>query len=245
MRRGTRGFVLLILAVRVHFFCSGEPRPDACKPKTIRAYALFVGVCLNLLILIYFKYLDFLAAQFYSLTNSIGFPVPEVFVDVTLPVAISFMVFHSISYIFRRPLRENSERLRPPSISSSTFLSPSGRWPIVRANDFPPANKAADTRGISLNDNCLLILGGLFKKMVVANYLAVKLVDPVFTDPSQFSRWDLTWATYGYAVQIYADFSGYTDIAIGIAALLGYRFPQNFNQPYRAIGVGDFGGGGT
>ena len=86
----------------------------------------------------------------------------------------------------------------------------------------------------------LLILGGLFKKMVIANYLAVRFVDPVFTDPSQFSRFDLIMAVYAYAIQIYADFSAYTDIAIGVAALLGYRFPQNFNQPYRALGIGDF-----
>jgi alginate O-acetyltransferase complex protein AlgI len=86
----------------------------------------------------------------------------------------------------------------------------------------------------------LLILGGLFKKMVIANYLAVRFVDPVFTDPSQFSRFDLILAVYAYAIQIYADFSAYTDIAIGVAALLGYRFPQNFNQPYRALGIGDF-----
>ena len=86
----------------------------------------------------------------------------------------------------------------------------------------------------------LLILGGLFKKMVIANYLAVRFVDPVFTDPSQFSRFDLIVAVYAYAIQIYADFSAYTDIAIGVAALLGYRFPQNFNQPYRALGIGDF-----
>ena len=86
----------------------------------------------------------------------------------------------------------------------------------------------------------LLILGGLFKKMVIANYLAVRFVDPVFTDPTQFSRFDLVMAVYAYAIQIYADFSAYTDIAIGVAALLGYRFPQNFNQPYRALGIGDF-----
>jgi len=85
-----------------------------------------------------------------------------------------------------------------------------------------------------------LILGGLFKKMVIANYLAVRFVDPVFTDPTQFSRFDLVMAVYAYAIQIYADFSAYTDIAIGVAALLGYRFPQNFNQPYRALGPGDF-----
>ena len=86
----------------------------------------------------------------------------------------------------------------------------------------------------------LLILGGLFKKMVIANYISVRFVDPVFTDPAQFSRFDLIVAVYAYAIQIYADFSAYTDIAIGVAALLGYRFPQNFNQPYRALGIGDF-----
>ena len=86
----------------------------------------------------------------------------------------------------------------------------------------------------------MLILGGLFKKMVIANYLAVSFVDPVFTDPTEFSRFDLVMAVYAYAIQIYADFSAYTDIAIGVAALLGYRFPQNFNQPYRALGIGDF-----
>ena len=86
----------------------------------------------------------------------------------------------------------------------------------------------------------MLILGGLFKKMVIANYLAVHFVDRVFTDPSQFSRVDLIVATYAYALQIYCDFSAYTDIAIGVAALFGYRFPQNFNQPYRALGFSDF-----
>ncbi|HTZ66885.1 MAG TPA: MBOAT family O-acyltransferase [Roseiarcus sp.] len=234
-------FVLLILAIGSISFLAGS-LADASRPKTIRACALFVGVCLNLLILIYFKYLDFIAAQFYSLSNWIGVPVPEVFVDITLPVAISFMVFHSISYISD----VHSGKMRASSSPLDIFLYISFfphlvAGPIVRANDFLPQLEApADTRGISLDENCLLILGGLFKKMVIANYLAVNLVDPVFTDPSQFSRWDLTWAAYGYAVQIYADFSGYTDIAIGIAALLGYRFPQNFNQPYRAIGVGDF-----
>ena len=233
--------VLLLLAVGSISFLAGI-LADASRPRAIRSSALWVGVCLNLLILIYFKYFDFLLAQVYSLTDWIGVPLPEVFVDVSLPVAISFMVFHSISYI----ADVRSAKIRASRSALDVFLYLSFfphlvAGPIVRADHFlPQLNAAANTRGISLNENCLMILGGLFKKMVVANYLAVKLVDPVFTDPSQFSRWDLTWATYGYAIQIYADFSGYTDIAIGVAALLGYRFPQNFNQPYRALGIGDF-----
>ena len=86
----------------------------------------------------------------------------------------------------------------------------------------------------------LLILGGLFKKVVIANYLSTDLVDDAFFDPSNYNPIDLLLASYGYAIQIYCDFSAYTDIAIGVAALLGYQFPQNFNQPYRSIGLRDF-----
>ena len=85
-----------------------------------------------------------------------------------------------------------------------------------------------------------LILGGLFKKVIIANYLSTGFVDGVFRDPTANSSLDLIFGMYGYALQIYCDFSAYTDIAIGIANLLGYEFPQNFNHPYRAISVQDF-----
>ena len=85
-----------------------------------------------------------------------------------------------------------------------------------------------------------LITGGLFKKVIVANYLSTDFVDAVFRSPADFSRLDLVLGMYAYAIQIYCDFSAYTDIAIGIANLLGYRFPQNFDQPYRARTVQEF-----
>ena len=86
----------------------------------------------------------------------------------------------------------------------------------------------------------LLIVWGLFKKAVIASELSTGLVDPVFFDPAAHSPADLIAAAYGYAVQIYCDFSAYSDMAIGIAALLGYRFPLNFDQPYRAASLQDF-----
>jgi len=86
----------------------------------------------------------------------------------------------------------------------------------------------------------LLILGGMVKKVIIANYLATGLVDPVFGAPDQYGGADLLLATYGYAVQIYCDFSAYTDIAIALAALCGFRFPRNFNQPYRALRLREF-----
>ena len=177
-----------------------------------------------------------------TLGHTLGVDLPIGFINVTLPVAISFLTFHAISYIvdvFRGRLSASHSPV--DILLYISFFPHLVAGPIVRAHEFLPQlaspRRAAD---FSFGENMLLILGGLFKKMVIANYLAVGLVDPVFTDPSQFSRVDLIAAIYGYAIQIYADFSAYTDIAIGVAALLGYRFPQNFNQPYRALGIGDF-----
>ena len=85
-----------------------------------------------------------------------------------------------------------------------------------------------------------LICRGLFKKVVIANFLATAIVDPVFVAPGQFRNWELLVGAWAYAVQIYADFSGYTDIAIGIALLMGVKFPDNFDQPYSARSIQDF-----
>ena len=232
---------MLLLAIGLITYATGlYVNPE--RAREFRRLAIAIGIAADLSILFYFKYLNFFIAQAYTITNYLGIKFAFDFVNVTLPVAISFMVFHSISYM----VDIHSSRLRASRSPLDVLLYVSFfphlvAGPIVRAHDFLPQLAAPrKARDFSLNDNCLLILGGLFKKMVVANYLAVRFVDPVFTDPSQFSRWDLILATYAYAIQIYADFSAYTDIAIGVAALLGYRFPQNFNQPYRAIGVGDF-----
>jgi alginate O-acetyltransferase complex protein AlgI len=100
--------------------------------------------------------------------------------------------------------------------------------------------RVSDPNDIRLAFSVFLILGGLFKKVIVANYLSTDFVDGVFQNPTGYSSADLWLAMYGYALQIYCDFSAYTDIAIGAANLLGYRFPQNFNQPYRALSVQDF-----
>jgi len=110
----------------------------------------------------------------------------------------------------------------------------------VRAAYFLPQLARPSTEPIPITPALLLILGGLFKKVVIANYLATGLVDPVFAAPTSYGGPDLLLATYGYAVQIYCDFSAYSDIAIAIAALLGFRFPANFNQPYRAQRLREF-----
>src|SRR5437764_3163427 len=112
--------------------------------------------------------------------------------------------------------------------------------PSVRDTYFLPQLARASIEPIPIGPALLLIVGGLFKKVVVANYLATGLVDPVFAAPTSYGAPDLLLATYAYAVQIYCDFSAYSDMAIALAALLGFRFPVNFNQPYRAERLREF-----
>jgi D-alanyl-lipoteichoic acid acyltransferase DltB (MBOAT superfamily) len=112
--------------------------------------------------------------------------------------------------------------------------------PIVRARDFLAQLATNERASLDTGRSMHLILGGLFKKVVLADVLATRLVDGVFADPGGATGLETLLAVYGYALQIYGDFSGYSDIAIGIALLLGFRFPDNFNQPYRAASLQDF-----
>src|SRR5262249_56841952 len=113
--------------------------------------------------------------------------------------------------------------------------------PIVRAAKFlAQTTHASYQADVRLGPSVFLIVGGLFKKVIIANYLSTDFVDGVFRTPADYSSLDLLLGMYAYAVQIYCDFSAYTDIAIGVANLLGYQFPENFNQPYRALSVQDF-----
>lgn len=234
-------FVFLLLASGAISFAGGAYL-DQAAARPYRKWALALCVALDLGILAYFKYLNFIVAQLLNLAHALRFNLPLDYVNVTLPVAISFLTFHAISYVvdvYRG--RVAASRSPLDVLLYQSFFPHLVAGPIVRAHEFLPQLQRPGRPGdFSLGESVLLILGGLFKKMVIANYLAVRFVDGVFTDPSQFSRADLIVAAYAYAIQIYCDFSAYTDIAIGVAALFGYRFPQNFNQPYRALGFSDF-----
>ena len=161
--------------------------------------------------------------------------------EIALPVGISFFTFHAISYVIDigrgqlRPLRLDELALY------MSFFPHLVAGPIVRASEFAPQlHVRADPRRIPSGEAFRLIAFGLFKKVVVSSYVATEIVDPVFGAPSAHGPLDLLVGVYAYAIQIYADFSGYTDIAIGCALLLGIRFPQNFDAPYRALSIQDF-----
>ncbi len=201
-----------------------------------------IAVALNLTILGFFKYYGFFLDSLADLLAQAGLERDLPFLEIILPVGISFFTFQGISYVMDVYRRE-IEAVRSPLdiFLYISFFPQLVAGPIVRAADFLPQLKAEprlNQQMISLG--IVLILLGLFKKMVIANYLATELVDMVFFDPAAFGGPDLILAVYGYAAQIYCDFSGYSDIAIGIAALMGYRFKWNFNQPYRAASLKEF-----
>lgn len=214
------------------------PLPDGRRRKIL----LWLGVAANLALLGVFKYYNFFAAEFANAAMRLGVPVSVKFLEVALPVAISFITFHALSYlidVYRRVLQPT--RSLVDILLYISFFPHLVAGPIVRARDFLSQTvRPSDPQAIRLGFAVFLILGGLFKKVIVANYLSTELVDNAFQNPLGTSSTDLWLAMYGYALQIYCDFSAYTDIAIGIAMLLGYRFPQNFNQPYRAMSVQDF-----
>jgi D-alanyl-lipoteichoic acid acyltransferase DltB (MBOAT superfamily) len=198
-------------------------------------------VAMLLMLLAFFKYFDFLVGSTNAASAALGLGGQLPFVEVILPVGISFVTFHGISYVvdvYRRDVAV-CRRLSDILLYLS-FFPQLVAGPIVRAAAFLPQLAAPPFPRPPIAPAVVLIVGGLFKKVVLANYLATDLVDPVFFDPASFATGDLLMAAYAYAVQIHCDFSAYSDMAIGLAALLGYRFPINFNQPYRAVTLQDF-----
>ena len=206
-----------------------------------RRVALALAVAADLSLLLYYKYYDFFVSNVVNALHDIGIDVSAPLLQLVFPVGISFYTFMGISYIvdvYRREL----EPARGLDVFVYLSLFPHlVAGPIVRGEELlPQIRTRRDPRRIDVGRAAHLIFGGLFKKVVISSYVASAIVNPVFADPSRHSSLEILLAVYGFAVQIYADFSGYTDIAIGVALLLGFRFPQNFDRPYTARSLQDF-----
>ena len=237
-------FCFLLLASALVNYAAGMLLERTGQPWRRRIATLAVAA--NLAVLGVFKYFDFFVASLNDLLYGIGLQRELPFLDIILPVGISFFTFQGISYVVD-VYRGRVAACRDPLdvILYISFFPQLVAGPIVRAADFLPqlagdARREPGTYRILAGTGLVLIAVGLFKKVVIANYLATELVDEVFFAPSAFSAGDLLLASYGYAIQIYCDFSAYSDIAIGVAALLGYQFRRNFDQPFRAQSVRAF-----
>jgi alginate O-acetyltransferase complex protein AlgI len=207
-----------------------------------RTLWLTATVVMNLGVLAIFKYWNFGVDSVRGVLGAFGYHPPEFGLHVVLPIGISFFTFESMSYVidvYRGDIEPHESYLE--YLSFVAFFPHLVAGPIVRPRDLLP-QLAAEPRwnGPEASGALLLIALGLLKKVAIGDYLALNLVDRVFDAPTQYSALECYVAVVAYAVQIYSDFSGYTDIAIGSAALLGIRFPKNFDAPYLALDISEF-----
>ena len=227
-------FVLLLLSTLVavylmtHFMCR-------CEGKG-RKWWLTGIVTVVLGVLGYFKYANFLGENFFLL---IGKEFHHW--DILLPVGISFYSFQLLSYaidVYRRELEEEKDFL--DYAFYITFFPQLVAGPIVRAKSFlPQLKKDIVLNRVEIEKGFFLIMMGLFKKSILADYLS-QYNDLVFANPGAYSGVETLMAIYGYAIQIYCDFSGYTDMAIGMGKMMGFDLGINFNKPYQSTSLTDF-----
>jgi len=211
------------------------------RVQSRRKLLVALAVAGNVAGLAYFKYFDFFVSSGDNMLAVIGLDLPVSVRTIVLPVGISFYTFMAISYVVDTYRGEFVPVSLEKFATYLSFFPHLVAGPIVRAKELiPQFDTPRDPRSVDTSRAFYLIATGLFKKVVIANYLAGAIVDKTFAAPGQHSSLELLIGVYAYAVQIYADFSGYTDIAIGIALLLGFRFPQNFDSPYAAVSVQDF-----
>jgi D-alanyl-lipoteichoic acid acyltransferase DltB (MBOAT superfamily) len=214
---------------------------DRQRDPKRRMQVMGLGVAATIAPLVYFKYYGFFTVNLSGVSSAFGSSWTLPLIQVALPVGVSFYTFMAIAYVVDVYRGDFEVSSWTDVFLYLSFFPHLVAGPIVRPNELmPQLDVQRDARNVDVAGAAWLIMGGLFKKVVIANYLGGAIVDPVFGDPMRHSAPEAIVGLVAYAVQIYADFSGYTDIAIGIAKLLGFRFPQNFDRPYSARSIQEF-----
>ncbi|MDR3287643.1 MAG: MBOAT family protein [Prevotellaceae bacterium] len=207
------------------------------KTKIIRRILLSISIFVGLGLLAYFKYFNFFGATFSSIVGGNFQPS-----DIFLPVGISFFTFQSLSYtidVYRRNIEPLNNILDYAFYVS--FFPQLVAGPIVRARDFiPQIRQPLKITNEMIGIGIFFVICGLFKKAIISDYIGINFVDRIFDNPALYSGIENLFGVYGYGLQIYCDFSGYSDMAIGIAMLLGFRFNINFDSPYKSASITEF-----
>lgn len=228
-------FGLLIFSSVVDYVLSRLIYEEA--KQGYRKFYMILSLLINLGMLAYFKYTNFFIDNYNTL-----FSGNMKFEDIVLPVGISFYTFQTLSYtidVYRRELEPTKSFM--DFLFFVSFFPQLVAGPIVRASDFIPQiyEKLKLTKE-DFNRALFLIIGGLLKKAVISDYISSNFVDRVFDAPNSYTAFENLMASYGYAIQIYCDFSGYSDIAIGLALLMGFWLPDNFRTPYQSASITEF-----
>lgn len=209
----------------------------AAKANWVRRLIIGLNVCANVAMLVYFKYTNMLLSTFANITST-HFDA----LDIILPAGISFFTFRSISYLVDvyRGQMEPCRNLMDYTFYL-TFFPPLLAGPVVRAKDMLPQVRSNPVATDAMVGEALfLIMMGLVKKVIIADYISGNFVDRIFDNPSLYSGFENLMGCIGFTLQLYCDFSGYSDMAIGIALLLGFRFKPNFDAPFKSQNPTEF-----
>jgi D-alanyl-lipoteichoic acid acyltransferase DltB (MBOAT superfamily) len=231
----------LIFLSSSHDWLAGRALGRVGSPAGRKAL-LASSVVLNLGILCTFKYFDFFVDSAADLLDALGFAANRLHLQLVLPVGISFYTFQTLSYtidVYRKRLEPT--RSWPEYLLFVSFFPQLVAGPIVRASHLLPQLRRGPSLDAEAGSRALFLIGvGLIKKLAIADWLGAHLADKVFSDPAMYSSVECLAGVYAYAFQIYADFSAYSDIAIGSALLIGFEIPPNFDAPYRAASLREF-----
>jgi len=209
---------------------------DGTQDPKKRKALLLITIVMNAGLLLVFKYWDFLAEQVIAVGG------PDKRLHLPLPIGISFFTFMSLSFVvdvYRREIP--ASRNYAHYVTYIAFFPHLVAGPIIRGKDLlPQFLRPVTLTAAAAGEGIFLVCVGLFKKVVISDYLAINLVDRVVAEPTSYSSLEVLTAMFGYAIQIYCDFSGYSDVAIGIALLLGYRLKINFDAPFKSSNLVEF-----
>lgn len=234
-------YIFLILGSTVLDFAAGHAIHQATESK-VRKRWMALSLAGNLGLLFAFKYYNFFAIELAEGLSGFGLDVPIPLLQAALPVGISFYTFQTLSYtidIYRGRLTPTRDFLTFACFV--TYFPQLVAGPIVRATELlPQLEREPELRTEDVSDGLFLILTGLVKKLAIADFLALGIVDRVFTNPEMFTASETVFALYAFTMQLYCDFSGYTDVARGSAKLMGLELPENFDRPYQSANPAEF-----
>ena len=232
---------LIWMVTGVCYLVGSKVGPEAGLPETDRKRWLTFGILFPLLVLGIFKYFNFFADSFVDIASLFGMSVNDVMLELILPVGISFYSFQAISYVLDVSRKEVKANKQLSDIAFYIAFFPQlVAGPIVRAATFiPQMEKVRRWESVNVQFCIVLFLIGFFKKACISDNVA-PFVDLVFANPGDYSGPTIVGGVFLYGVQIYCDFSGYSDMAVACSGLLGYVIPPNFKAPYFAANIQDF-----
>ena len=234
-------FVLLLLGISTIDFLTARGI-ESTNRRVLRRALMYTSIATDIGALFVFKYFNFFSASVTTLLEQLHMQTRSFLIeDLVIPLGLSFITFRSLSYVidvYRKTTPATTRYF--DYLAFVAFFPTLIAGPVVRSKDLLPQFEKAELSNEQGVEAIFLILIGLIKKVAIADMIGANLVDRVFDQPQLYSSLETLAAIYGYALQIYCDFSGYSDIAIGSALLLGFKLPINFNSPYRAQNLRDF-----